>query len=267
MEPVTPPITPKQLGKGAYAKVARVGDLAVKTSISAAGITNRTVQESRIMRMAKGSGAGWQIMPLLQATPTSITMPLMKGGSLFDLRTPMSVDWVIRTMKRVLLAINHVHASGVVHGDVKGMNILFEDEDLEASDVVLGDFGMSFAKSRGCAFKEITPEAFRPPEHDHGIFTERGDLWSWALCFLNTAMRLTESADAAKTFVFALGGIKNYGIWCRHRSVNRGSAWFKASLPRLDLPDGIMDLLSDCLCVNLEDRIDVADALDRLSGY
>jgi serine/threonine protein kinase len=45
-------------------------------------------------------------------------------------------------MRRLFLAVNHMHASNICHRDIKPENVLFVDET-EDSDIKLIDFGLS----------------------------------------------------------------------------------------------------------------------------
>ena len=70
-----------------------------------------------------------------------IAMPLMAGGSLAERiqqRGPLAFDDAARVLSEVADALDHAHASGFIHRDVKPSNILFNTR----GSAVLADFGL-----------------------------------------------------------------------------------------------------------------------------
>ena len=116
-----------------------------------------------------------------------MALELMRGGELFeyvamDNGTPLP-ETICRTyFRQLLMAIHHMHASGVVHRDIKLENILLD----ETFTLKLADFGMS-ASTVGTWAKEghfktqlgtgiyMAPEIWGYNTHSYG---PEVDLWA-----------------------------------------------------------------------------------------
>ena len=72
-----------------------------------------------------------------------VVMPCMQGGELFHrvLRASLSEDFMLAVMRQLMGAVAHMHRCGVVHGDLKMENILFEHGD--SLHIRLCDFGFA----------------------------------------------------------------------------------------------------------------------------
>ncbi|WP_237773920.1 serine/threonine-protein kinase [Actinosynnema sp. ALI-1.44] len=70
---------------------------------------------------------------------------LARGGSLRPLlnRGPQPLGWVVEVIDQTLDALGALHASGVVHRDVKPANILLRDPGTSAPYALVGDFGIA----------------------------------------------------------------------------------------------------------------------------
>ncbi len=67
-------------------------------------------------------------------------MRYMAGGSLSDrMSKALSLDESIRIIQRIAGALNHAHARGVIHRDLKPGNILFDDD----GNAFISDFGIA----------------------------------------------------------------------------------------------------------------------------
>lgn len=74
------------------------------------------------------------------------TMPLVRGGSVADLLAehgPLPAAYVVHLLDQALQALQGVHASRVVHRDVKPANLLLEPTGDAAPHLRLTDFGIA----------------------------------------------------------------------------------------------------------------------------
>ncbi|NJK31575.1 MAG: protein kinase [Deltaproteobacteria bacterium] len=92
--------------------------------------------------------------------------------------------WVLARLLEVGEALVHVHAHGIVHGDVKPENILI------CGDVAkLGDFGTARPETEFGAVSGT--RMYMPPERYEGIWRVEGDVYSWCI----SALDLFEERD------------------------------------------------------------------------
>ena len=103
-----------------------------------------------------------------------LIMPYMAGGNLWDLRKNkegLSPEECFAVAAQVGLALQEIHASGVIHNDVKTGNILLADAEHfseRTSLVKLTDFGLSSGSYgepgwRVGTTQYMAPEKFDPP--------------------------------------------------------------------------------------------------------
>jgi len=107
-----------------------------------------------------------------------LVMEHFSGGTGFErLERGYSEAQAAAVVAQVLEAVDHLHANGIVHRDIKLENIIFEDH---ASDKVrLIDFGLACRWERG--MRPLTRRCGTPfymaPEVLNNSYTSQADLW------------------------------------------------------------------------------------------
>lgn len=164
-------------------------DVAVKELILPPGLdrAGRRAAHRRMMREARSAarlshpgivtihdvveddGRPWIVMELLRSW--SLEQAVRRGG-------PVPVAQVAEIGIRVLDALRHAHAAGVLHRDVKPGNVL-----LTPDRVVLTDFGIAALEGDVTLTQTgllMGSPAYIPPERLSGLpVTQTGDLWSF----------------------------------------------------------------------------------------
>jgi WD40 repeat protein len=108
-----------------------------------------------------------------------LVMPLVAGGTLHDLvrNGPMPPDQALHYLRQAAAALDHVHARGHVHRDVKPQNMLLDDT---RQHLFLADFGIARALEGTVAQASLiagTP-AYMAPEQSVGRVTRAADIYA-----------------------------------------------------------------------------------------
>ncbi|GGP83410.1 serine/threonine-protein kinase [Streptosporangium pseudovulgare] len=119
--------------------------------------------------VAEEDGRPWIVMELVRGW--SLEQAVRRGG-------PLPVSQAAEIGVRVLDALRHAHAAGILHRDVKPGNVL-----LTADRVVLTDFGIAALEDDGAAPLAgllVGSPAYVPPERLTGrAATPAADLWAF----------------------------------------------------------------------------------------
>ena len=106
----------------------------------------------------------------------------LQGSELLKRLTKDNFDYsevnICRIMKQILYAIKFMHDRGVMHGDVKSENIIFD-----GTNAVLIDFGHSQKLKNKKGKKVIGTNMYLAPEVIKGNYTEKCDIWSVGVIF------------------------------------------------------------------------------------
>lgn len=147
---------------------------------------------------------------------------------------------------QLALALEAIHAAGMLHGDVKPGNVLLAAD----GTAKLADLGLASLAAEGTAAASPGTLLYRAPEQAKGLpCTAATDLWSWAVTVL--AMLLGEQPPHAD------GQVAPYTL-----AALRGGEH-----PRRALLDERLDaLLSECLQKQPERRPATAAVVERLAA-
>ena len=150
----------RKLGAGGMAEVWEAFDEGLHRSVAVKVVRDeiagepefreRFVREARLAAQLEHP----RILPIYdfgtEGGITYLVMPLLPGGSLKEqIRGPMEAPAAIDALAAIAAALDHAHARGVLHRDVKPANVLVD----AAGSLLLSDFGL--AKNTGVS-SELT---------------------------------------------------------------------------------------------------------------
>jgi serine/threonine protein kinase len=137
-------------------------------------------------------GSHPNIVNLLQSFETQshiyLVLEFCSNGDLYEAirldKGPLETEHVREFMLQLVDAVEHMHAKGVYHRDVKPENIFLS----QAGTMKLGDFGLattdvwSWEVAVG-SDRYMAPEQYDPP--NTGYSTAKADIWAIGICLLN----------------------------------------------------------------------------------
>ncbi|MCC6382299.1 MAG: protein kinase [Dehalococcoidia bacterium] len=109
-----------------------------------------------------------------------LVMRLLSGGSLADrvARGPLPLEELLPVVQRVAEALDHAHARGVVHRDVKPANVLFDG----AGNAFLSDFGIARMAEQTASLTGVgvvgSPTYMSPEQAEGRPVTPASDVYS-----------------------------------------------------------------------------------------
>jgi serine/threonine protein kinase len=149
----------------------------------------------------------------------------------------------LRFARQLLQGMADVHRIGLAHRDIKGENILLQDEESTKTNLMLGDFGLAVGSSRRSQAEKRsdvagTPLYMAPEVQDRSEYDTKADIWSLGCVLLELA--------TSRMLPFCLAD----------RAREEGADWDPASLLK-DVPQRLAvlnQLITRMLVVDPADR-------------
>lgn len=127
-----------------------------------------------------------------------LVMEYCGAGSITDLvkstkSLSLREDWIAYICREITRGLAHLHASKIIHRDIKGQNVLLTDN----AEVKLVDFGVSARLDKTIGRRNtfigtpywMSPEVIACDENPEAKYDNRSDLWSLGI----TAIEMAES--------------------------------------------------------------------------
>ena len=187
-------IVRRELGKGGMGSVHLARhrtaghDVAIKVisskHIADADALSRFEREARLMARIRHPNIVHQYeLRRLNAGHVALVMQYVRGESLITVlrrRGKLRFDETAQILRDIGLALEHAHANGIIHRDVKPHNILI---DADKGSALLSDFGIAKATQGDAEVTATgmaigTPAYMAPEQIDNAAVDGRADLYS-----------------------------------------------------------------------------------------
>lgn len=183
-----------------------------------------------------------------------IVMELLTGGTLAD-RHAEDGSWsaLREDLERILEALAHCHARGILHRDLKPTNVLFGAARDARPGLKLVDFGIAWSSGQGSDIALGTPEYCAPEQlgnevHAQGPWSDLYAVGAMAWCILT-------------------GSVPWAGLSGAPLFMAKASSAFRPFEPQIDVPDELEAWIKCCMAGPPGDRFQCApDALHALAG-
>ncbi|RLB63011.1 MAG: hypothetical protein DRI90_07800 [Deltaproteobacteria bacterium] len=192
---------------------------------------------------------------------TYLIMEVVEGYDLAQpLRTegPMPFARLGKLMVQVCSSLAEAHSKGIVHRDVKPENVMIVDDSHGVESAKVVDFGLAKLRENP-DLNEVTLQGavigtpyYMSPEQVTGEEVDgRTDIYSLGAVMFR-AITGTQAFQAATPM----------GMFTKHLTAPVPSA--KARRKKLDIPDGVSDLIEVCMAKDPDDRIQTVEELRDL---
>jgi len=177
------------IGKGAFSKVYEAKDKKTGEKVAVKTIRTQVIRSKLLEReinIMKTVGSHPNVLKLLavyeEPNYLHLVMELVQGGELFDrivAKGEYSEEDAKRIVRQMISAVQHLHATGVAHRDLKPQNILVSDND----SIKICDFGLSKMYDNGDAQFVLetccgSPEYVAPEVLDCKPYDKSVDIWA-----------------------------------------------------------------------------------------
>ncbi len=192
---------------------------------------------------------------------TYLIMEVVEGYDLAQpLRTegPMPFARLGKLMIQVCSSLAEAHTKGIVHRDIKPENIMIVDDSHGVESAKVLDFGLAKLRENP-DLNEVTlqgavigtPYYMSPEQVTGDAIDGRSDIYSLGAVMFR-AVTGTQAFQAATPM----------GMFTKHLTAPVPSA--KARRKKLDIPDGVSDLIEVCMAKAPDDRIQTVEELRDL---
>lgn len=93
---------------------------------------------------------------------------------------PVKEKTIIFWLSQISSALKYIHEEGVIHRDVKPLNLFFD----ALGNIKIGDFGVASIMGVGCQSAVGTPDYLAPERLLHEVYDEKVDIWGLGMIAL-----------------------------------------------------------------------------------
>ncbi|XP_038075456.1 serine/threonine-protein kinase Nek9-like [Patiria miniata] len=209
----------KVLGKGAFGEAVLYNktednSLVVWKEINLSRATDKDKRDAQneieILSMLNHANIITYYNHFVDESSLFIEMEYANDGTLYqkivDQKTLFKEEDVVWYLFQIVSAIDHIHGNGILHRDIKTLNIFLTKQNL----IKLGDFGISkVLKNTDVADTVVGTPYYMSPEIMRGQqYDTKSDMWATG-CVLYELLTLKRSFDASNRLKLVWGIVQN----------------------------------------------------------